>query len=113
MGFNTTVFFLNDCWSDIKNDPEGTVQFIGQAMNHGGQNRSYVTVMRSAHADTFRLYSTWQNQIIEITPDDETVKKLAETDHGRDHLAAVIRQARRLIHRLDKALDDTTEFHFD
>jgi hypothetical protein len=112
VGFNTTVFFLNDQWSDIKNDPEGTVQFIGQAMNDGGQNRNYVTVMRSAHADTFRLYSTWQNQIIEINPDDDTVKKLAETKHGREHLAAVIQRSRRLIHRLDNALD-TTEFHFD
>lgn len=98
MGYNTTVFFLNDFWHDIKDHPEDTIRFIGEAMHDGGQSRHYVTVMRSEHADYLRLYVTWQNQIVEMTPNDETVERLLEMPHGPDHLGTVIRTARQ---RLD------------
>lgn len=100
MGFNTTVFFLNDFWHEVQENPEGTIRFIGEAMHDGGQNRHYVTVMRTAHADYLRLYATWQNQIIELSPDDESVREYLQLPHGSDHLDSVIRQARQRLDRV-------------
>lgn len=107
MGFNTTVFFLNDFWGDIRKDPEGTVNFILHAMNGGErENRHGVTVMKSEHADNLRMYVTWQNQIMEVSLDDEIVHKHLERPGGSAYLKAVVDRCRARLNALDALLVD-------
>ena len=83
MGYNTTVFILNDAWSEAEKDPEGFVRKIGLHMNTGsdlgvGNHLNGFTVMPTEHADVMRLYVTHQNMILELSPYSKDLMKLAE-----------------------------------
>jgi hypothetical protein len=74
MGFNTTVLILNDGLYDIERHPEQFVKGIvhkarwreggGIAV---GSHCNAVTVMRTEHADVFRLYATHGNSIVDLS----------------------------------------------
>ena len=79
MGYMTTVTFLNDCWDQIKKNPEEFVDNINMGMdgidifdrrkrksivNYGiGNCCNGIDVAQSHHADDFRLYLVGQNMM--------------------------------------------------
>lgn len=100
MGFNTTVFILNDGLSDIEKHPDEFVQVISDKIMTGGTGRvgchlNCVEVMPTAHADTYRLYGTHQNSMIELSRWNDRTRALVEShpevvksfiDKARDEL---------------------------
>ncbi len=102
MGFNTTVFILNDQFDALQKDPEEFVRAIAHNMN-GGNNGQYgerfligqTTVMPTAHADTFRLYATHQNMILELSPYAQETKAMLDNDRHLDIVERMIVQAER------------------
>lgn len=75
MGFNTTVFLLNDRLDEIRRNPEKFVNEVFQALHEGNDAERargcYVTgqstVMRTQHADVPRLYITHGNAILDLS----------------------------------------------
>lgn len=91
MGYNTTVFILNDRLDAIERDPERFVRDIVHGLNDGTDRAiGQTTVMESRHADEPRLYLTHQNSIIELSPYSRRTKEL---DTYGPHSKAVIDRA--------------------
>lgn len=68
MGYNTTVFILNDRLGDIERNPEKFVQQMVDAVHEPGfYVMGQTVVMPTAHADQFRLYATQANSIVELS----------------------------------------------
>lgn len=85
MGFNTTLFVLNDGFDQIEKNPDEFVEKISREMHDGGgfgvgNHGNCTQVMRTQHADIFRLYGTHQNLMLELTPWDKDTVDLAERD---------------------------------
>lgn len=105
MGFNTTVFVLNDQLDIIRNDPEQFVTDIVHGLSNGndfalGQS----TVMRSEHADIPRLYFTQFNTITDLSGYNVTHEKIGEAA-VRKRIAAARSMLDHLEHRLDSETD--------
>lgn len=108
MGYNTTVHILNDAWDQIKKNPEQFVAGIDENMHRGGtfgvgNHCNPVKVVRTGHADEFRLFAAHRNQITELSPWSEETRGWIE--RFPDHLRSDIRQARWFLDELEKALD--------
>lgn len=101
MGYNTTVFILNDQWDRIRKNPQAFVDGIDERMHRGGDTIGQTTVMRTDHADTFRLYGTWQNSITELSRWSNTTLRLIESPRMRQYLLTEIDQARYLLKELE------------
>lgn len=72
MGFNTTVFLLNDRLDEIKRNPQQFVEEVYQAiLSHGRDKDRWITgqttVMPTAHADVHRLYMSHGNAMIDLS----------------------------------------------
>lgn len=111
MGYNTTVFILNDAFDQIQKDPEGFVADISRKMHDGGDFSAGMyctagTVMRSEHADVFRLYVTQGNSIMELSEWNREVMRLATSDkqYLRDIVDADIARAEKQLRDLKKAV---------
>ena len=110
MGYNTTVLILNDGFRAIERDPEAFVLGIGRYMNEGksfgvGHHANCVQVMRTDHADTFRLYGSHGNLMIELSHWSPETYKLASDPHSRDVVKRYIREAKDRIARLEEFID--------
>jgi hypothetical protein len=80
MGFNTTVFILNDMVEDIRRNPQLFVEQLCDAIRSCPSQKTTIlgqtTVMPTAHADVDRLYYTHGNAMSEIyIPYSEDVKR--------------------------------------
>lgn len=109
LGYMTTITILNDGFSDIERNPEDFVRGIGKAMHDGGgfgvgSHANCVEVMRSDHADIFRLYATQYNSVIELSPYSQDTLAVAE------RLPHVVRQlidqARHSLDLLENKIND-------
>lgn len=107
MGFNTTVFIINDGFDQIEKHPEDFVAGIKQAMYEGGTvgvgcHVNCVEVLNTQHADVFRLYASQANSIFELSPYSVRTRKLAERMPHlvRDYIAS----ARQLLDQLEDEL---------
>jgi hypothetical protein len=74
MGYQTTIMFLNDSYSDIKEHPKQVIENILDAMsNTHEKSKTYsignfcnpMEAKRSEHADIPRLYLTHCNSFVE------------------------------------------------
>jgi hypothetical protein len=104
MGFNTTIFVLNDQWSFIEKDPEKWVRQISAYRPDG-----YIpgtTVMPTAHADVFRLYATHMNSIVELSEFSEETRRQASSPQGRADIEGWIRRAEVEIRGLKRMLKE-------
>jgi len=106
MGYNTTVFILNDHLDHLNKNPDKFMERINEEM-HGGSERwrggSGVTVMKTAHADVFRLYATHQNSIMDLSPYcDETMALATGTEHQREFVDRTIAEAEDYLRRLKR-----------
>jgi hypothetical protein len=77
MGFNTTVFILNDYLGDIRKDSDFSDKLVNMIGSAGkGKINQGCTVMPTAHADVFRLYFTHENKIVEVSQFSAETMKL-------------------------------------
>jgi hypothetical protein len=109
MGYNTTVFIINDGLGEIESHPEQFVEGINHHLNNGGTvavgcHANCVEVMPSAHADIFRLYASRGNRMVELSPYNEKTRKQCTT-HS-DLIRSDIETARSLLDQLEGLLDD-------
>jgi len=117
MGYNTAVLILNDAWGQILDHPEEFVKGLYEAQHEGGDvgvgfHANVAHVMKTAHADVYRVYITHGNWIIEIDPGLRDEKFLARyrgqpyfrklIDERCRWVGAALREFRR---RLKRALD--------
>jgi len=67
MGFNTVAFFLNDQSDQIESDPN-TIPRIMDSMRggQGNDDRQYMTVLPSVHADGDQIIMAGGNRITTI-----------------------------------------------
>lgn len=111
MGYNTTVFILNDGFDQIQKYPEEFVMGINRHMHDGadfgvGNHCNSVTVMRSQHADVPRLYFTHQNWISELSEyNEETISYLREQNFRTELIRDRIAAARQILDRLEAKAD--------
>lgn len=81
MGYNTTVFILNDQLDQIRRDPADFVERLYHSIvssDTGVYVPGQTTVMPTAHMDVHRLYSTHGNSIIELSKFSQETRKLAK-----------------------------------
>ena len=85
MGYQTTIMFLNDAYSNIKENPEQVIENILDAMNNTHeQSKTYsigcfanpMEAIKTVHADIPRIYMTWRNMFIEIGVSNNTIRDL-------------------------------------
>lgn len=105
MGYNTTVFILNDGFGELEKHPAAFVEGINRAMHEGGtvavgNHLNCVEVMPTQHADVFRLYASQGNAMVELSPWSRATMDLATTHP--DYLRSVIKQAKRLLRDLER-----------
>lgn len=83
MGYNTVAFFLNDQSDQVESDPM-TVPRLRQAMRSGMGNddRQYMTVLPSVHADGDQVIMAGGNRVTPIT-----------VFHGCDHTPEALMRA--------------------
>jgi hypothetical protein len=69
MGYNTTVFILNDRLNEIQNNPQEFVDQLTRAIQIGKEADiiGQTTVMPTMHADVDRVYYTHGNSIIDLS----------------------------------------------
>lgn len=108
MGYNTTVHLLNDALDVIERNPEQFVRGILEGMHNGdtfsvGNHLNPAQVMRTGHADEFRLYSGHQNLMVELSPYAPETERLMES-HPQE-LRSRISMAKWLLYRLEEELD--------
>jgi hypothetical protein len=103
MGFNTTVFLLNDRLSEIKANPQRFVDEILSSTYQGNDGNviGQTTVMPSAHADIPRLYITHRNGITDLSYSHNLQKY---DDRQLEYLAKQTKLAASLLRYLKKDL---------
>lgn len=112
MGYNTTINILNDALDQIQKHPEQFVQGILSKYYKGGNvgvgnHANPVRVMRSGHADEFRLYAVHGNSMTELSPYSRETRELIENrPFVRDVFRGSIREARWLLDQLESHLND-------
>lgn len=84
MGFNTTVLILNDGFDQLQKHSDEFVQQINRLMHDGGSggvgcHANPIQVMRTDHADVFRLYGSWRNLMVELSPWSKGTEELIVT----------------------------------
>lgn len=109
MGYMTTVCILNDGFDQIRENAQQVVDDIISASYRGGTVRAGnfanpIEVMRTEHADAFRLFCTWQNSLVELSEYAPETMRLAETEHTRKWLEQQVRIAQRNLTGLKAAL---------
>lgn len=107
MGYNTTVFILNDGFGELQRHPEDFVKGINQRMMEGGSvavgnHANCVTVMPTAHADVFRLYGSHGNLMLDLSPYCRDTLELAK--RRPDIVKQYIETARHLLERLESEI---------
>lgn len=67
MGFNTVAFFLNDQSDQIESDPQ-TIPRLRRAMasGNGNDDRQYMTVLPSVHADGDQVVMAGGNRVTPV-----------------------------------------------
>lgn len=116
MGYNTTIFILNDHLGDIERNKERFVTELAQAIHSMGRITEIMgqtTVMKTEHADVHRLYFTYGNAIVELdrpwTEDDKR-----EVAKHPDFYLKAIRSAKSKIKELEtfiKSLPNEKDRH--
>lgn len=107
MGFNTTVFILNDQLDSIRRDPERFVAEISRGLRGDTHVVGQTTVMPTRHADEFRLYCSQYNSMVELSPwAQETIDLVMGNPHAMTIVRERIDQARRYLDLLEGRLDD-------
>lgn len=109
MGFNTTVFILNDSLSSIERDPQRFVDDIIHNLNSGTDHAvGQTTVMPTQHADVPRLYFTQGNAITELSRwASQTEELYRGSDHGRKYVQGLIDEARQMLDSLEADMRTT------
>ncbi len=107
MGYNTTIFVLNDRLHDIKKNPERFVEDIWDGVYDGADHAfGQTTVMRSDHADVPRLYLTHQNSILELDRwSRRTMEYAKRGESDRVRIRGSIERARHMLDNLEDELD--------
>jgi hypothetical protein len=108
MGFMTTLTILNDGFDQIQKHPEDFVTGIRENMNDGGgfgvgNHANCVEVMRSSHADYFRLFATQYNSTVELSPYSRHTQEVAQ--RIPDTIRSWVHAARAELDALEKVLD--------
>lgn len=108
MGYNTTVFILNDMLDYIQRDPERFYQDILDGLHSGKEDAlGQSTIMQSNHADVFRLYGTHRNSIIELSRYSLRTRNLIQRDQIRlGVVERFIRQAEDELDSLKKFIEE-------
>lgn len=113
MGYNTTVLLLNDSLDVLAKHPDEFFRGLIEKMDRGGGDISVqghanpAYVMPTAHADIFRLYCTWQNGIIELSPYNAETMQMGTSDkeYLRKYLESVMQQAQWTLDSLRERLE--------
>jgi hypothetical protein len=107
LGFNTTVLILNDGFDQLRKNPDEFVVGLAQAMHDGGtigvgNHCNPVQVMRTDHADTFRLYASQYNHMVELSPWSPETRELME--RNPEYVRSKIETARWFLDQLEDKL---------
>lgn len=113
MGFNTTIFILNDALHEFKAEPKEFAEGIYDAVLRSGSTGepitvpissycNYIKVMPTAHADIPRLYYTHGNSIMDIGTWPQHRKDAQ--GKNREHLKKCLKEAKRMIRDMEAEL---------
>jgi len=118
MGYNTTIFVLNDHMEDIKRNPQKFVEELASGIGRSHSQMGPVdifaqtTVMPTQHADVSRLYYTHGNSIIDLSyPWSDAKKRLSGVDnkHIKEYYKNAIKDAKRTLREWEKNLKEIDE----
>lgn len=115
MGNQTVVMILNDAFHVIEEHPDEFIKGIKYHMHEGGSfpvsnHCNPATVIRTGHADEFRLYATFQNSIIDLgdswrNDPGSLVQRMQDNEYLREHVRTCVDMAKRELETMEKALD--------
>lgn len=112
MGNMITALMLTDCWSDFEKNPQKFLDTIWEeATSNDGQlglgaYGGGLKVARYSHADTPRLFFTWRNSLVEMSPySKETTRLMDQGFEGQ--LRDYIRICRFELDSLEEELDNS------
>jgi len=117
MGYNTAILILNDGLDQLKKHPEDFVEGINQHMHRGGEfgvgcHANVVDVMRTEHADVFRLYGSHGNLMLELSPWSRRLEELytdKKNAFRRDVVIDYVKRAKEQIKTLEKKMKEWDE----
>ena len=114
MGFNTTIFILNDRLGDIERHKDQFVEDIVREAGGGGYHGPKDTVgqtviMPTEHADFPRLYGTQHNTIVDLNPYCKETLRLLETKYTREFVKSLVKDAEFYLKGLKKEIKAAEE----
>lgn len=110
MGYNTTILILNDHIHDIRNDPKQFVEYLYHTINSSKDvHFNGVQIMKTDHADNFRLYTSQHNGLIELSEWNYDLIKLCKSNPTyKEMVLNRIKMAKRNIRELENAIKNET-----
>jgi hypothetical protein len=110
MGYNTTVFILNDRLPDIKSSPVRFVNGIVRNLLDGTDHTfGQTAVMPTAHADVPRLYFTHGNSIVELSKwAKRTMDMVGRGQYAKANIQEAIKTARKMLDELEAEIERDT-----
>lgn len=101
MGYNTAILILNDGLDQLEKHPEQFVKNLSRQINKGtedsisvGNHCNPVQVMKTEHADIFRLYASQCNSMVELSQfNNELIKDCEAREYYKNHVLNLIEQA--------------------
>lgn len=114
MGYNTAILIINDNLSEIEKHPKQFVDNLVKQINNNeedyisvGNCCNPVQVMKTEHADMFRLYCSNGNNMIELSPyNSKLIKKCKQTSWIKKIILNDIKQAQNQLKDLKKLLNN-------
>lgn len=79
MGLLTTITFRNDCWEDLKRDPERTMNMIRDAMNGSCVDGREMIAQTPVHSGDSAVYVVSGNTAIDVSSYGTKEKQFRET----------------------------------
>lgn len=111
MGFNTAVLILNDGAAEITQHSEEFVKKLLTQMMVGGEIgvggfSNVAQVIRTAHADIHRVYSSHGNWMVELEATKELLERCAKEPRFMEHILNRIRWTNAATRRLRRAINE-------
>lgn len=112
MGYNTAILILNDHLHVLESHPEQFVEKLSRQISKQeedsisvGNVANPVQVMKTEHADVFRLYSSYGNSMTDLSPYNyKLIDECKNNPFIKMIILGQIKQAKKQLKDLEKEL---------
>ena len=109
MGMTTVVVINNDCFSELKKNPEGFVRLIEAGMNGENTRFSNHQVFRAHHSSESHLFFNSRGRTVDLEPWGNQTEKMLKDDRLREILKDDVEAAEQIVRRMKKRIKEVED----